>query len=301
MTPAVDIFSTSSSDHRLLAWSIFIDAVGQRPFFGYGWNQTVLAQMAVATEHPHLHGVFVYSHNFFLDLVLWCGIPLGLSVSIFLLGWFWKRLCAVKTAEDAVFVIFLLVVANHAMLELPLYYAYLLLPVGLVMGALDTRLGARPVVMTGRLLGIGLWCVATTLLALLIRDYARVESSYQTLRLEWSHFKMTLPVAPPKVVLLTQWHDYIKFARMEPKAGLSTEELEWMRGLTGLYPGGVFFHKLATVLALNHQPDEAKLWLQRMCKVVPADDCTSVKTVWARQSIQYPEIAAIPWPVTTSD
>jgi O-antigen ligase len=290
-----------SSEIRPLAWAVFLDAAWQHPFFGYGWNQTTLAQLAVAPEHPPLHIVFSYSHNLFLDLVLWCGIPLGLMVSAALLWWFWKRLRAVNNAENAILVLFLLVIAIHAMLELPLFYAYFLLPVGMVMGALNTRLGARPVIAMGRKLAIGLWLVTTALLALIIRDYARVESSYQTLFLEWSRIKITMPVGPPDVLLLTQWHDYIKFARVEPKSNLSDDELAWMRNITGLFPSGIILHKFATVLALNQRPEEAQLWLKRMCKTIPESECHAVKAIWARQSLKYPEIAAIPWPVKTAD
>lgn len=302
-SPGVELndLARMSSEIRPLAWAVFLDAAWQHPFFGYGWNQTTLAQLAVATEHLSLGGVFSYSHNLFLDLVLWCGIPLGLMVSAALLWWFWKRLRAVKNAESAILVLFLLVIAVHSMLELPLFYAYFLLPVGMVMGALNTRLGARPVIAMGRKLAMGLWLVTTALLALIIRDYARVESSYQTLFLEWSRIKITMPVGPPDVLLLTQWHDYIKFARVEPKSNLSDDELAWMRNITGLFPSGIILHKFSTVLALNQRPEEAQLWLKRMCKTIPESECHAVKAIWARQSLKYPEIAAIPWPVKMAD
>lgn len=290
-----------ASELRPLAWTVFLDAAWQRPWFGYGWNQTALAQMAVATEHPPLHIVFSYSHNLFLDLILWCGIPLGLLLSASLLWWFWKRFRAVQSAENAVLLLMLLVVANHAMFELPLYYAYFLLPAGLVIGSLHTRLGVLPILLMGRWAFLALWLAATALLALIIRDYARVESSYQTLRLEWSRIKITLPVGPPEVLLLTQWHDYIKYARTEFKVGISTDELDGMRKVTGLYPNAILLHKLATVLAMNQHPDEARLWLQKLCKVAPEADCQAAKTMWAKQSLRYPEIAAIPWPVKTAE
>ena len=99
------------------------------------------------------------------------------------------------------------------------------------------------------------------------------------------------------MLLLTQWRDYIKFARMDPKSGVSEAELAWMRHLTGLFPGGIFFHKFATFLALNHRPEEAQLWLQRMCKTVPVQECHDAETIWEKQALKYPEVAAVPWPV----
>jgi O-antigen ligase len=290
-----------SGELRPLAWATFLDAIWQRPFFGYGWNQVVVAQLTVATEHPNLRGVFSSSHNLFLDLVLWCGIPLGLLISVCLLWWFWKRLRAVDSAENAVLLLFLLVVVNHAMLELPLQHAYFLLPAGMVMGALHARMDVRPLLQTGRWALVVLWLAATTLLSLIIRDYFRVEQSYQILRMEWESIKITMPVGPPEVLLLTQWRDYIGYARFEPKTGLTEEELDRMRNVTTLFPNIITLHKLATSLALNQQPEEARLWLARMCKVVPDAQCHAAKKVWAKQSLRSPEIAAIPWPDKTAD
>lgn len=289
-----------SGELRPLAWAVFLDAAWQRPFLGYGWNQTALAQMAVATEHPPLHIVFSYSHNLFLDLVLWCGIPLGLLLSFILLGWFWRRLRAVQAAENAVLLLLLLVVANHAMLELPLHYAYFLLPTGLVMGVLNTRMGARPVWYLARWAAWASWLTATTLLVLIIRDYSRIEPSYENLRMEWFRIQVA-PIGPPDVLLLTQWHDFIQYARYEPKAGLSSAELDRLRNIAGLFSGALFAHKFATILALNQRPEEARVWLQRMCKVVPESECRDGKSIWAKQALKHPEIAAIPWSVAGID
>lgn len=288
------VLSGMSGYQRLSAWTAFADAIWQQPWLGYGWNQTVLAQIAVATKHPPIGSTFTYAHNLFLDLVVWCGIPIGLFISVCLFRWFWLRFRAVQSAENAVLVLFLLVVANHAMLELPLYYAYFLLPTGMVMGMLNVRLGARAVYSIRPWFARLLWLVATALLALIIRDYSRIEPSYQNLRFEQLRIKVA-PVGPPDVLLLTQWRDYIEFARMQPKAGATSAELEHMRHVAGLFPGSLFLFNLASTLALNHQPEEARVWLEKMCRVVPQRECRDAQTIWAKQALKHPEIAAIPW------
>lgn len=287
----------TSSELRPLAWKIFIDAIRQRPLFGYGWNQSALAQVAVAIGHDAVHGVFSYSHNLFLDLLVWCGIPLGGAIIIALLFWFWQRFRTVRCAEDALLFLFVLVVANHAMLELPLYYAYILLPVGMVMGVLDTRLHGRPVIFLGRKSFFALLWAGGIILALIIQDYSRIEPNYQRLRLKWQKIEMMTPINPPDVILLTQWRDFIEYALYEPKGELSEKELEWMRNVTSLFPNAIFSHKLATTLALNHYPKEAALWLRRMCKMVPVSDCRAVKTIWEKQAEKNIEINSVPWPI----
>ena len=297
----MDGVTRMNSEIRPLAWATLVNAALQKPWAGYGWGQVAMAQMTVATQHPSLGSVFSYAHNLFLDLVLWFWLPLGGLASVVVIGLFCQQFLAIRSAENAVLLMLLLVIGNHAMLELPLSHGYFLFPVGLVLGALNTRLNA-PVLMAGsRWLLVALWAIAATLLTVVVRDYANVVPSYQLLRMEWQGFQIRSPKVVPNVVLLTQWRDYVRMARVEPRAGLGESDLDAMRNGIVLSPNPLIFFKLATSLALNQQPDEARLWLQRMCKSVPLSDCAQVRKVWARQSLKYPEIAAIPWPIKKTD
>lgn len=290
-----------SGEYRLRIWRSLINAAVQKPWLGYGWGQVASAQMAVADQYFYSGGVYSYSHNLLLDLVLWFGIPFGLLVFMVLLVWMYKNFRAVNAPEDAVLIMFLMVIFNHAMLELPLYYGYFLLPVGLVVGALNVRLSAPILWVSNRWVLISLWMGAASLLSLVVRDYLQVEQSFRLLRMEWQNFKISRPRLPPDVLLLTQWRDYIRMARLDPMGKLSAADLDSMRAGIVVYPNFVIFNKLAISLALNHQPDEARLWLIRLCKVSPAQDCEAAKSIWAAQSSRHSEIAAIPWPVQKGD
>lgn len=285
-----------SGELRTVVWPMYVDAALQKPWFGYGWNQVSHAQLAVALDYPPLRVLFSHSHNLFLDLVLWGGIPFGFLVAFIFLRWYWSCVRVARDAKDLVLLLFLFVVGNHAMLELPLHHAYFLLPTGLVMGALNVRLTQVPVLTTARWTGCFIWMISAALLALIIRDYVRVESSYQELRFEWARIKTEVRGGPPDVLLLTQWKDFIRMARFEPNSNMSADELEWMRMVTSAYPGAGAFHKLAGALAMNHQSEEATLWLKKMCMLVSASQCIGVKNAWAEQSLQNPLIASVPWP-----
>jgi O-antigen ligase len=283
------------TEMRPVVWAMFADAVRQHPLWGYGWVPLSVAQMEVVANHPTMLTVYSHSHNLFLDLVLWCGLPLGLAISGYLFWWFCTRAKKVVQAEDALLILLLVVVANHAMLELPLHYAYFLLPVGLVMGALDTRLGTRPLWVSGRWVLSVAWLSAAALLTLFIRDYSRIEASYQALRFEWAEVENSVPASPPDVVLLNQWGEFFWYVRLEPSPNMSASDLDRMRNLTKLYPSAGFSQKLATGLALNGQPAEALLWLKKACKVSSASQCSALKKGWAMQSLQNPPIAAVKW------
>ena len=121
---------------RMLHWQLLIDAIAQRPWMGWGWNQVALAQFEMAPLHPASHEVIQYSHNLVLDLLVWNGIPIGVLACVASVSWFvWQ----VRLAQSAERVILLLAVATlllHSMLELPHGYALFLLPAALMIGAL---------------------------------------------------------------------------------------------------------------------------------------------------------------------
>jgi hypothetical protein len=135
------------------------------------------------------------------------------------------------------------------------------------------------------------------LLSLVIRDYSRVESSYLALRFEFANLATSAPRKPPDVLLLTHLRELIRYARYEPRPGMSDEELAWMVSVVNLYPSAGNIHKLAAAMAWNERPDEARLWLRRMCSLVARDQCEAVRQAWARQATNDPQIRDVPWPV----
>lgn len=291
---SVEYLSAVSGQHRLVAWTIFLDAITQQPWLGYGWYQVVPAQMAVAAEHPSLNEVFTSTHNLFLDLLIWCGVPLGTMISTALMAWVWQVIRAIRHPKDVILFLFLSVVFIHALLELPLHYGYILLPVGLVIGALNVRLSFPPIFFLPRWAIVIVWLSATFLVIGIIKDYAELEPSHENLRME----KMWIKVAhidAPDVLLLTQWREFIEVSRIEPTVDMTPEDIQKMQNVASFFAGPYLIHKLATALALNHRADEAKLWLRRLCQSSPAKDCTDAQNLWKKQSLSHPAIAAISW------
>jgi O-antigen ligase len=296
LAAARDLQDGMQAGLRPAAWHLFIDAALQRPWFGYGWTGVGQAQLAVALDHPGLGIGFAQSHNLFLDLVLWCGLPIGLIVSGSLVYWFASSIRAIANIRDAVLLMFVAIIGNHAMLELPLHYAYFLLPTGVVVGVLSARIGGQPVIRTPRWALAGIWMLAAILLSVSIRDYFKVEENFYALRFERARIGTLPPLSPPDVVLLTQFREGLRYARFEPRPGLSDANLQWMRNVVKANPGPGEMYKLATALALNQRPDEAQLVLSKMCKIVPNEKCAIAGRAWAEQSLKEPQIAATPWP-----
>ena len=281
---------------RPLAWRMFLDAVLAQPWFGYGWSEVTKAQLVVAADFPPLYSTFGQAHNLFLDLVLWLGLPLGLFVSAALVRQFVAYLRAVLNAKDAILVMFLGVIGIHAMLELPLHYAYFLLPTGLVIGVLNTRIGGRALWTSPRWTLTGLWLVTTVLFSIIVLDYFRIEASFLAARFELAHIGNRSQDKPPKVVLLTQLRERIGLIRYEVKRGMTQDEISWLLQVVNAYPGSGVIYKAAKALALNDRPIEAQQWLKKICKVSNGEQCDLSRRLWEQDALSSPLIAAVSWP-----
>jgi O-antigen ligase len=305
LAPAINDFTGSgesirrlsvSNDARWTAWKMFLRAAANRPLLGFGWGQLGQAQFLMLDEHTPLGANFLQAHNLILDLVLWNGIPLGLAIGGFLAWWFWTVARRLNNFAQWLLMSFVIVLGTHAMLEFPLQYAYFLLPMGMVAGCLNVTLELGLVLRTKRWLTGVVLVLAIAALTITIRDYFRAETSLYGLRFEQKKLKTSIPPTPPDVLVLTQWHDYILFARIEPRRNMSSTEFVWMRALVSTLPSAYGMYRFAAMLALNGQPQEAQKWLLRICLVTPPEQSEAIQAEWANQSRTYGEIAAIPWP-----
>ena len=84
--------------------------------------------------------------------------------------------------------------------------------------------------------------------------------------------------------------------QFEPNDKMPPEELQWLGKLTASDPSAGNFQKMASALVWNGNPDEARQWLRKACKLVSVSQCVAVKEAWANQALQDPRVAAVPWP-----
>lgn len=294
----VYVMNQQSVVQRLSAWRLFAQAILERPMFGYGWSETTSAQMAVADQFPSLGGVFSHSHNLFLDLALWTGIPIGALIGVVLIRWFWLRFRALRQGDDAILLLVVGVVGIHALLEFPLQYAYFLIPAGLIMGILNVRTGARVLWTSTRWVLGAVWLAAAIGLGVTIRDYARVDASYIKLRLEQGLLGQGRPPlgGPPDVWVLTQMREWIRMQRYKVHPKMSQQELDEMVVMTTWYPSLSSAYRLATALALNARPDEARAWLGKICQFTDDRECSLAQRTWEVESQNSPSMGAIAWP-----
>jgi len=267
--------------------------LSRQPWFGYGWNQVSVAQVAVAAQHPS--AVFTeYAHNLILDLLIWNGAILGCAVLAAVGWWLMTRMRRVNSLESWFALLVILVVCTHSLFEYPHVYAYFLLPVGLCIGIVD--LASATNTRLPQWAFAAATVIGSTILLYTFIEYKRIEVDYQLMRFESARIERRIPLSKaPDVLMLTQMREFIRFARTVAREKMSTDELEWMRKVAHRYAYPPALLRYALALGLNHRPQEAALELRRL-KQLNSEQFSEVRPGWEALAKVYPQLAQVAFP-----
>ncbi len=283
---------------RLPLWQAMVKAIAQQPWSGYGWQQMVLAQQAVALDVPPLLRHFEHAHNLVLDLLIWTGVPVGLAL-VGLAGWALFRLvAATRDPRAAGLLLAIGGVLAHGMVEFAVEYAYFLVPMGLLLGAAH-RLVAQPApafeLPTGLLRACGVLLLAA--MAVTGLDYAEAEQSHRVLRFESARIGATrVQSPPPEMRVLTQLEAFLTFARQEPRAGATAAELEAARQAAQRFAYPPSQYRLARWQALNGDAAGARRTLELLCAMHAPRHCREVAEAWTAAQATQPALRAVTAP-----
>lgn len=242
---------------RFQLWPLLYDALLQSPWFGFGWLQVGAAQLSVANAHAPVGELWLHGHNLFLELLVWCGLPVGLLLCGVLLYWFCSRWIMATSIEAVVGMLSVTIFALHAMLELPHHYLYFLVPIGLWIGQLE-RWARAPVLARSQ------WSYLPQLVVLVLsigisKDYLEIEEDFRLVRFESMRIgPQSQSASTPTAPMLSGLTSFLRFARTEPVRGLNSEQLNSMEATVRRYPYSSSLYRLGIALALNGRQDEAR-------------------------------------------
>lgn len=283
---------------RAVHWASMLDAIGQQPWLGYGWNQASVAQSRVALDHRATGEMLEHSHNVVLDLLVWNGVPLGLLIVGGLAWWFVRHIRACRDAAAALMLAAIGIVFLHGLVEFPLEYAYFLLPVGLLMGALDAIQPVGRPISVRRPVVLAAMAAAAALLVWTTVEYVQVEENHRVLRFESARIGVSrIESQAPDIVLLTQLREFLRFARTEARRGMGSDELDWMERVAERYGYPPVLFRYALASGINGRPEASRDALARLCKIHPRARCVEAIEAWALMADgQFPELKAVPAP-----
>ena len=278
---------------------MMLDAVSRSPWFGYGWQQISHAQLAVALDHVPINYVLGSSHNLPIDLALWSGVPVALTICGLFIWWFTLRIRACRDVETVVLLLGIVVFVVHSMLEFPLYYAYFLLPVGLMLGAADAKTDPSPVASRAHLRSLAtiLLIALTVSVGWISTEYLKVEESTRHASLRDAGLIMgSEHPQTPEVWLLDGPREFVRMWLTEPRENMSAAELDQMRATAYRYPVPSALFRYALASALNGKPSEATRTLALICPTTSIARCAEIGRLWLSASAEFPQIRGIAFP-----
>ena len=246
-----------SSSGRIDFWIQMYYAILERPWFGYGWNQTALAQYQNMEKYPI--GVWITSsHNLLVDIIVWCGIPIGVSFILYFIYIIFSSILKIKKIEELFSFCMVVTLLVHSMLEYPLHYAYFLIPFGIFIAIiLSANSNLKFYTFPFRYLGIysfyliiGLVFVWKDYLLYIEENHRAIDHSLYTPIIKFQQKR--------ELYVLDELNFRLYWIALNPKQKLSEGEIEAIRKMVSLYLTHFDLYKYAKVLAYNGYSQEAK-------------------------------------------
>lgn len=247
---------------RLIAYSIFLNAIWSEWALGYGVGGVVFANMVNMLPGNPLNMYFGHSHNIFVDIFVWFGIPIGLLVSAFIIERMWRLVMQVKTKEEMAILGIFSVVLIHALLEYPLHYAYFLIPC-----AVCYRFCKVPSSSSGYLISTR-WIFACWVLSLIIfyvvaKNYLEVEQDIRQAKLQMAIMGAPVPAPPDYENKIVELKHLNVAMRADVKKPLSPHERAAYDYIVGVYPTKSFLNNYIDLLVQDGDLAGAQLWTFR--------------------------------------
>lgn len=250
------VVERSKSLERWDLYTQFYHAIANGPLWGYGWLQAGKAQVAIAPFYQDI--IYTqYTHNILLDLLIWNGPILGLIIIIFSAMWLFRLAIAASSTESMFALIAVGFFLIHSQLEFPHAYAFFLLPIGLLLGILQSETPSATWCIHKFLLWI--ISVASIILFIIIwRDYSVLEEDYQLMRFEHRRIGTLKAENPaPDVLILTQLQALIKHSRTQATPNMTHEQLNKLSHVAQRFTDPASIFKYVQALAINGDFDKA--------------------------------------------
>ena len=285
------------SGGRVQVWPQIVEAILEKPWWGWGIREVARAQNSVVHAYP-FSLPFTYSHNLVLDLAIWLGLPLAAILVLAGGVWFWRRAVAANQLLPWYCLAVAIPLAVHSMVEYPFAYAYFLAPAMFLLGIMEATLGVPPVFRLKRPIAVAALFVTSALLLWSAVEYFRIEEDFRVVRFEALHIGQTpAGYKKPDVVLLTQLGALLEGGRITPRPGMSADELLLARNVALHYPWTATQNRYALALALNGQPAEAIRQLRVMRVFYGEKMYQEIKANWqALAKDKYPQLRELQLP-----
>lgn len=281
------IFDSSS---RWVLWKQIGHAIAEAPWFGYGWNQTPLAQVAGAIAHPGSEPIS-NAHNLALDLIVWTGLPLGVMLTGLCVYWLVNRLWRAQQSDAIYALACILPVAIHSMLEFPYAYAYFLLSIGFLIGIVEASICTDRLVKINSRWGWFALNLSSLIGGYLSYEYILIEEDYRIVRFENLRIGTTpLVYERPNIWMNSHLGALLKVTRLQATPAMTADQLKELRQVTLRFANRPLAFRYALALGLNNDPAGAKHQMQLIRGIYGENFYRFAQGQLRRSAETYPEL-----------
>lgn len=245
---------------RLDIWNQMVHALAQSPWTGYGWNQTSAAQFSVMDTLLGKEWA-TSAHNLFLDILVWCGVPLGLLIILFLIYFYFNLFKNISNIEGAYVFLIISAFLIHACLEYPLYYSYFLLPLGLMCGTLIIDRSHKKIIIN-KIYIISLFVLSLFGVTTITFEYVKVEDNLFASRLHAMGNLRSNVELPYQLYFFDNFNQRAHWLALYPKMHVDQQQIMDSQHMVKSYLKPYDLHKSAQLLAFNGYSDEARRQLK---------------------------------------
>lgn len=241
---------------RIQIWLQAIEAIKQQPLWGYGWNQSSFAQYETI---EHYFGHYLSSfHNIFLDVLIWCGIPLGFSIIVTCTWLVLKILIQSLSATQIVLISAVCVIIIHGLLEYPLSYSYFLLPIGFMLGYLFFTSNRKYIEISKNFLLLVFVC-GSVLNIYIFREYSYIPDNILAAETHEMNERKDGVELPYKFYLFETFEQRSKWISLYPCTRLNDQQIDEIRYMVRTYIIPYDLYKFSQILYFNgHEQDAQK-------------------------------------------
>lgn len=252
----------SSGYERIQIWQQAIEAIRLQPLWGYGWNQSSFAQYETL-QSGYVTRYLTSFHNIFLDMIVWCGIPIGLTIIIICVYMVIKCLIKSIIPSQICLITSVCVILIHALFEFPLSYSYFLLPLGFMLGALFFTFDEKSIKISG------LYCILIFIVAMgsslyIVREYSYIPDNMVAAETHEMNERKDTIIFPYHFYFFDTFENRARWIGLYPCTKLDNNQIKEIKYMVKTYMIHYDLYKFSQLLYFNGNKAEAQKHLDML-------------------------------------
>ena len=207
----------SSGHLRLDLWQQAYYAIIDQPWFGFGWNQSSVAQITIFNLYPNHEWIRSF-HNIVFDVLVWNGLPIGIAILVYAIYLLYRLEKNCLSLESILAMMMIFAVVIHSVFEFPLHYLYFIVPFGIFIGFIQAQDESLSTIHFKSYILKFFLLIAFLLSIFIVRDYYLLKSKVNALSNYSEKGIYDQDVLNKKIYILTQFNEWLWWVTLDDNA-----------------------------------------------------------------------------------